>query len=88
MTIPVADTHALVQGLVSVVNNGDLLQGYTTEEQLSVLRFLWTKELNAKDIHKEMFLVYVGKCWSRKAANSWVADVSLKTKRLKRKWLR
>jgi hypothetical protein len=29
---------------------------------------LWAKGLNAKDIHKEMFPVYGGKCLSRKAA--------------------
>jgi hypothetical protein len=28
-----------------------------TEEQHSVVRFLWAKGLNAKDIHKEMFPV-------------------------------
>jgi hypothetical protein len=29
--------------------------------------FLWAKGLNVKDIHKEMFPVYFGKCLSRKA---------------------
>jgi hypothetical protein len=28
--------------------------------------------LNAKDIHKEMFPVYGGKCLSRKAVHNWV----------------
>jgi hypothetical protein len=28
---------------------------YTTEEQRSVVPYLWAKELKAKDIHKEMF---------------------------------
>jgi hypothetical protein len=32
---------------------------------------LWTKGLNAKDIHKEMFLVYGGKCLSREAIHNW-----------------
>jgi hypothetical protein len=41
-----------------------------------VRSFLWAKGLNAKDIHKEM---------SRKAVHSWVADVSLMTKELKRR---
>jgi hypothetical protein len=36
---------------------------YTTEEQSSVVRFLWVG-LNAKDIHKEMCPVYGGKCLS------------------------
>jgi hypothetical protein len=62
----------------------------TTEEQCSVMRFLRAKGLNAKDIHKEMFLVYGVKCLSRKAVHNWMANVSL-MKRLKRrcvKWLR
>jgi hypothetical protein len=43
------------------------------------------KELNAKDIHKEMFPVYGGKCLSHKAVHNWVTKVSLMTKRLKRR---
>jgi hypothetical protein len=39
-----------------------VLEEYTTEEQRSVVRFLWVKGLNAKDIHKEMFPVYGAKC--------------------------
>jgi hypothetical protein len=35
---------------------------------------LWAKGLNAKDIHKEMFLVYGGKCLSRKAVHNWVTN--------------
>jgi hypothetical protein len=29
-----------------------VLEVYTTEEQPSLVRFLWAKGLNAKDIHK------------------------------------
>jgi hypothetical protein len=58
----------------------------TTEKKHFVVRFfLCAKGLKANDIHKEMFPVYGGKCLSRKAAHNWVADVSLMTKRLKRK---
>jgi hypothetical protein len=32
-----------------------VLQEYTTEEQHSVVRFLWAKGLSARDIHKEIF---------------------------------
>jgi hypothetical protein len=35
-----------------------LLKECATNEQRSVVRFLWAKGLNAKDIHKEMFPVY------------------------------
>jgi hypothetical protein len=52
------------------------------EKQRSFLSFfLCTKGLNAMDIHKEMFPVYVGKCISRKAVHNWVANVSLMMKR-------
>jgi hypothetical protein len=34
-----------------------VLEGFTTEEQRSVVRFLWAKGLNTNDIHKEMFPV-------------------------------
>jgi hypothetical protein len=34
--------------------------------------FLWTKELHAKDIHIEMFLVYGWNCLSLKAVHNWV----------------
>jgi hypothetical protein len=62
-----------------------MLEECNAEEQRSVVRFLWAKGLNAKDIHKEMFPVYVGKCLLHKAAHSWVANVSLMTNRLKRR---
>jgi hypothetical protein len=39
-----------------------MLEDRTTKEQCSVVHFLWAKGLNAKDIHKEMFPVYGGKC--------------------------
>jgi hypothetical protein len=48
------------------------LKEYTTEEQRSVVRSLWAKGLNAKDVHKEMFPVYGGKCLLRKAVHNWV----------------
>jgi transposase len=48
-----------------------------TEEQRSVVRFfLWAKGLNAKDILKEIFPLYVGKCLSCKAVHSWVEKFS------------
>jgi hypothetical protein len=60
------------------------LDEYTTEEQRSVVPFLWAKRLNAKYFHKEMFSVYGGKCLSRKAVHNLMASFSLMTKRLKR----
>jgi hypothetical protein len=44
-----------------------VLEECNTEEQRSVMRFLWAKELNSKGIHKEIFLVYGWKCLSRNA---------------------
>jgi hypothetical protein len=43
-----------------------------TEKQRSAVRFFCGKKgLNVKNIHKEMFPVYVGKCLSRKAVPFW-----------------
>jgi hypothetical protein len=39
------------QRLASVVKMVIVLEECTTEEQHSVVRFLWVKGLNAKDIH-------------------------------------
>jgi hypothetical protein len=46
-----------------------VLEDFITEEQRSVVCFLWAKELNAKDVHKEMSPVYGEKCLSRKAVH-------------------
>jgi hypothetical protein len=62
-----------------------VLEEFITEEQRSLVRFLWAKGLIAKNIHKEIFPVYGAKCLSRKAFHSWVANVSLMTKTLKRR---
>jgi hypothetical protein len=37
---------------------------------------LWAKGLNAKDINKEIFPVYGGKCLSRKAIHNWIHKFS------------
>jgi hypothetical protein len=49
-----------------------VLEESTTEEQRSVVRFLSAKELNAKDIQKQMFPHYFGKCLSHKAVQNRV----------------
>jgi hypothetical protein len=72
MTVEVADAHVHVQRLVSVARMATVLEAHTTEEQRSVVRFIWAKGLNAKDIHKEMFPHYDGKCLSRKSVHNWV----------------
>jgi hypothetical protein len=38
--------------------------------------FLWAKELNAKDSHKEIFPVYGGKCLLRKALHNYFEKFS------------
>jgi hypothetical protein len=48
-----------------------VLEECTTEEQSSVVRFLGAKGIDAKDIHKDMFSVYGGKCLSSKAVHNW-----------------
>jgi hypothetical protein len=62
MKVWFADAH--VQRLVSVVKMATVLEECSTEGQRSIVRFLWKKWLYVKDIHKEMFPVYGGKCLS------------------------
>jgi hypothetical protein len=58
----------------------------STEEQYSVVRFLWAEGLTAEDIHEEKLLIYGGKCLLHKVFHNWVTDVLLMTE--VRKWLR
>jgi hypothetical protein len=53
-----------------------VLEEGITEEQRSVVRFLWAQGLNAKGTHKEMRSVYGGKCLSH-SGSQLVANVSL-----------
>jgi hypothetical protein len=62
---------SMFKGWFLVVKMGTVLEECTTEEQRCVVLFLWAKGLKAKDIHKEMFPVYGGKCLSRKAVHNW-----------------
>ena len=39
----------------------------TTTEQRGIVRFLWEKDVVAKDIHKEMLSMYGEHCLSRQA---------------------
>jgi hypothetical protein len=53
-----------------------VLEECNTKEHLFVVCFLRTKELNAEDIHKEMFPLYSGKCLSCKAVYNWIKKFS------------
>jgi transposase len=56
-----------------------VFESCNTEKQRSVVRFFFfwcAKGLHAKDIHKEMFPVYGGKCLSRKTVHNWVEKFS------------
>jgi hypothetical protein len=61
---------------VSVVKMATLLEECSTEEQRSVVCFLWTNGLSAKNIHKEIFSCYGGKCLLRKTVHKWVENFS------------
>jgi hypothetical protein len=54
------------------------------------VRFLWAKGLNAKDIHKEIFPVYVDKCLSHSRSQllgkRFADEAEVETEM--RKWLR
>jgi transposase len=62
--------------VISVVKMAAMIEDSTIEEQRSVMRVLWAKGLNAKDIHKEMFPIYSGKCLSREAVHNWMEEFS------------
>jgi phage terminase large subunit-like protein len=65
-----------VQRLVSVVKMATVFEQCITKKQHSVVHFLWAKGLNSKDLHKEMFPLYGGKCLLRKAVHNWVKKYS------------
>jgi hypothetical protein len=71
--------------MVSVVKMATVLEECIAEEQLSVVLFCGGGGLNARDIHKEIFPVYGGKCLPRKTVHNWVANVSLMMKGSKRR---
>ena len=48
----------------------------TTIEQRGVVRFLWAKNMEAKDIHKEMLPMYGEHCLSLQAIHNWVQKFS------------
>jgi hypothetical protein len=84
MAVQAADAPAHVQRLVSVVKMATVLEDVLLKSSVLLCVFCG-KKTQIKDFHKEMFPVYGGKCLSRKAAHNWVANVSLMTKRLKRR---
>ena len=48
----------------------------TMIEQRGVVRFLWEKNMEAKDIYKEMLPMYGEHCLSRQAIHNWVQKFS------------
>jgi hypothetical protein len=68
--------YAHVQRLVSVVQMATVFEGILPKSSVLLCVFLWAKGLHAKDIHKEMFPVYGGKCLSCKAVHNWVEKLS------------
>jgi hypothetical protein len=65
--------------LVSVAKMATVIEGCTTEEQRSFVCFLGgggAKGLNAKDVHKEIFPAYGGKCLSCKVVRNWIDTFS------------
>jgi hypothetical protein len=47
-----------------------------TIEQCGIVRFLWAKDMAAKDIHKEMLPIYSEHRLSRQAVCNWVRKFS------------
>jgi len=44
----------------------------TTIEQRGIVRFLWAKDMGAKDIHKEVLPLYGEHCFWCQAVHNWV----------------
>jgi len=55
---------------------GASLNTCTTIEQRAVVRFLWAKDMAARDIHKKMLPTYGEHCLSRQAVHNWVQKFS------------
>jgi hypothetical protein len=60
MTVWVANAHAHIQRLVLVVKMATMLEAYNTEEQRSVVRISWQKDLMQRISIKKCFLFRVG----------------------------
>jgi hypothetical protein len=56
--------------------NGDRAWGFYYRRAAFCCAFFVGKGLNVKDIHKEMFAIYVEKCLSRKVVHNWVEKFS------------
>jgi hypothetical protein len=94
MTVYVADAHAHVQRLVSVVKMATVPEAYTTEKQRSVLHFLWKKDSLQRIFINKRFLFTVGSVCRVKWFTTWsrnsLRDVRKSQMMLDqvRKWLR
>jgi hypothetical protein len=67
MIIEVADAHAQVQRLVSVVKMSTVFEECATKSGVLV-----SKMTQCKDIHKEIIPVYGVKCLSSKRVHTWI----------------
>jgi hypothetical protein len=72
MTVQVADAHAHIQRLVSVVKMAIVLEECIPNSSVLFVRFYRQEDSMQKDIHKEMVHIYGGKYLSCKAVHSWV----------------
>jgi hypothetical protein len=72
MTIWVADEHAHVQRLVSLVKMATVLEEYTTEEERSVVLFCGQKDSIQRIFIKKCFLFTVGSaCRVKRFTTGW-----------------
>jgi hypothetical protein len=76
--------------LVSIVKMATVFECVILKSSGLLCVFLWAKGLNAKNVHKEIFSVYGGKCLSCKAfhvdGKYFADDEEIETE--VRKWLR
>jgi hypothetical protein len=61
---------------VKIVKIVTVLEGILPKSSFLLCISLRARELTAKDIHREIYLIYGGKCLSRKAVHNWVEKFS------------
>jgi hypothetical protein len=80
MTVKLGVAHAHVQKLFSAVKMATMLEECITEEKRPVVHICGQKGSIQKLSHKEIFPVYGGKGFSRKAGPKYVRNISLMTR--------
>jgi hypothetical protein len=84
MTVYVADVHVNLQKLVLVVKMMTMLEECPNEQQHSIVLFFFFSVSKWTQCKGKKYFLFMGvKCFSSETVHTWVANVSLLTKKLK-----